>query len=129
LRESGHDRRTCPSPNDIDADDNGDTDDEDDPELDDDLQDKIDDLRNEGFDFSLHRERASPSVKNCKQILVMNKKELSEYMSKLARKSVRARKKNPKKFRDHMKLIASKGGKNRWKKGKGLIQQTKDRSD
>jgi hypothetical protein len=46
----------------------------------------------------------------------MNKKELSEYMSKLARKSVRARKKNPKRFQDHMESIASKGGKNRWKK-------------
>jgi len=46
----------------------------------------------------------------------MTKKELSIYMSKLALKSVRARKKNPKKFQDHMKFIASKGGKNRWKK-------------
>jgi hypothetical protein len=46
----------------------------------------------------------------------MNKKELSTYMSKLARKSVRARKRNPKKFQDHMELIASKGGKARWKK-------------
>jgi hypothetical protein len=46
----------------------------------------------------------------------MNKKELSKYMSKLARKSVRTRKKNPKKFQEHMELIASKGGKNRWKK-------------
>jgi hypothetical protein len=45
----------------------------------------------------------------------MTKKELSKYMSKLARKSIRARKKNPKKFQDHMKLIASKGGKARWK--------------
>lgn len=47
------------------------------------------------------------------------KKELSNYMSKLARKSVRAREKNPKKFQEHMELIASKGGKNRWKKRNG----------
>ncbi len=53
----------------------------------------------------------------------MTKKELSKYMSKLARKSVRARKKNPKKFQDHMELIASKGGKNRWKKGMGQVWQ------
>jgi hypothetical protein len=45
----------------------------------------------------------------------MKKKELSEYMSKLAGKSVRARKKNPKKFQEHMKRIASVGGKARWK--------------
>ena len=50
----------------------------------------------------------------------MNKKELSKYMSKLARKNVRApRKRNPKKFQDHMKLIASKGGRNRWKNKNG----------
>jgi hypothetical protein len=46
----------------------------------------------------------------------MNRRELSKYMSKLARKSVRARKKNPKKFQEHMELIASKGGKNKWKR-------------
>jgi hypothetical protein len=46
----------------------------------------------------------------------MTKKELSKYMSKLARKSVLARKKNPKKFQEHMEKIASKGGKARWKK-------------
>jgi hypothetical protein len=41
---------------------------------------------------------------------------LSEYTSKLARKSVRARRKNPKRFQDHMERVASKGGKARWQK-------------
>ena len=39
--------------------------------------------------------------------------------AKLARKSVRARRKNPKKFQDHMERIAFKGGKARWQKKSG----------
>ena len=51
----------------------------------------------------------------------MTKKELSKYMSKLARKSVRARRKNPKTFQEHMKTISSMGVKARQNKAKKAV--------
>ena len=48
--KSGHDRRTCPVPNDIIASSDDANDDDVDPELEEELQKKIDGLGNEGFD-------------------------------------------------------------------------------
>jgi hypothetical protein len=48
----------------------------------------------------------------------VTKKERSKLASELGRKSWKARKKNPKAL-EHLRQIASKGGKNRWKKRKG----------